>query len=195
MKNKSRFLVVLMLMTMSLFLIATTAYADKDEDDEKEYNLLGKLEHSGEKGKKIFQIRSIPPVTDTTYLKECGACHFAYQPGLLPEKSWEKIFSGLESHFGEDASLSAEKAKSLREYAIQNSAEKANSKRANKILRSIKGEPPLRASDTPYLIHEHNEFPASVLKRKSIMSIANCGACHTTADRGIYSERYIHIPK
>ncbi|HET8759905.1 MAG TPA: diguanylate cyclase [Nitrospiria bacterium] len=29
---------------------------------------------------------------DTTYVKECGACHFGCQPGLLPECSWRKLF-------------------------------------------------------------------------------------------------------
>ena len=27
----------------------------------------------------------VGPNTDATYVKECGGCHFAYQPGWLPE--------------------------------------------------------------------------------------------------------------
>ncbi len=32
----------------------------------------------------------VAPVKNALYLEECGACHFAYQPGLLPSRSWKK---------------------------------------------------------------------------------------------------------
>jgi hypothetical protein len=35
--------------------------------------------------------KEVKPVTDKTYRAECGDCHFAYQPGLLPAQSWEKL--------------------------------------------------------------------------------------------------------
>jgi len=31
----------------------------------------------------------ITAVTDKDYIDECGSCHFPYQPGLLPEGSWQ----------------------------------------------------------------------------------------------------------
>jgi len=40
------------------------------------------------------------PVNNDTYKEVCGACHFAYQPELLPSGSWEKILAGLPDHFG-----------------------------------------------------------------------------------------------
>ena len=36
---------------------------------------------------------------------ECGACHVAYPPRLLPASSWRAIMGGLAAHFGTDASL------------------------------------------------------------------------------------------
>ena len=45
------------------------------------------------------------PVNNDTFKQECGACHLAYQPGLLPSGSWEKILSNLPSHFEEEISL------------------------------------------------------------------------------------------
>ena len=45
------------------------------------------------------------PVTNQTFKQACGACHFAYQPELLPSGSWEKILAGLDDHFGEIDSL------------------------------------------------------------------------------------------
>ena len=32
----------------------------------------------------------ISPVNSPTYEEECGACHFPYQPELLPSGSWKK---------------------------------------------------------------------------------------------------------
>src|SRR5947199_243690 len=45
------------------------------------------------------------PAADPTYVKECGACHFAYSPGLLPARSWELHLSRMEKHFGESIVL------------------------------------------------------------------------------------------
>jgi hypothetical protein len=50
------------------------------------------------------------PVTHEATRQECGACHMAFQPGLLPAASWRQVMSGLAKHFGEDASLDAVKA-------------------------------------------------------------------------------------
>ncbi len=45
------------------------------------------------------------PVKDEVVSKGCGAYHMAFQPQMLPERSWEKIMNELSDHFGEDASL------------------------------------------------------------------------------------------
>ena len=41
---------------------------------------------------------------------ECGSCHLAYPPELLPASSWRRIMAGLDRHFGADASLDAASA-------------------------------------------------------------------------------------
>jgi hypothetical protein len=43
----------------------------------------------------------IDTVESELYVKECGGCHFPYQPGLLSAVSWERIMGGLGDHFGE----------------------------------------------------------------------------------------------
>ena len=43
----------------------------------------------------------VEPVTNVDYQNECGACHFAYQPGLLPARSWQALMTGLDQHFTE----------------------------------------------------------------------------------------------
>ncbi|MDH5218993.1 MAG: diheme cytochrome c, partial [Gammaproteobacteria bacterium] len=49
--------------------------------------------------------RDVAVVTDSLYKEECSACHMAYQPGLLPARSWEKMMDNLADHFGENAEL------------------------------------------------------------------------------------------
>ena len=39
--------------------------------------------------------QDVAPVNNELYVKECGYCHFAYQAGLLPSSSWNKIMSNL----------------------------------------------------------------------------------------------------
>ena len=48
-----------------------------------------------------------PAVSNPKWKNECSACHMAYPPALLPERSWRKMMLGLERHFGQDASLDA----------------------------------------------------------------------------------------
>ena len=162
-------------------------FRDHDDDD------ADKRKKGYSKSKKYS--RYIPEVKDPLYLKECGACHFAFQPQLLPSASWNQMLSQLEDHFGDNASLTSQQTEQLRHYLLSNSAETSSAKRPRKILASIRGQIPLRITEVPYIQHKHDELPRGVTKRKSIKSLSNCQACHLTADRGIYSERYIHIPR
>ena len=142
------------------------------------------------------QKSGVAEVTDKFYISECASCHFAYQPGLLPHKSWEKVMGNLSEHFGTDASLEPEDNQKILKYLVDNSAEKfRHYKRSRKINDSIASyDTPIAISKTPYFIKEHREIPSKLIKQKEVSSISNCTACHTTAQRGIYSERDINIP-
>ncbi|MFA7501347.1 MAG: cytochrome C, partial [Sulfurimonas sp.] len=63
-----------------------------------------------------YDKKGVAAATDKLYVKECGACHFAYQPGLLPSNAWQKMMSNLENHFGSDASLAKEDFDSISKY-------------------------------------------------------------------------------
>lgn len=125
-------------------------------------------------------------VNNTLYQKECGSCHFAYQPELLPKRSWEKTMVTLQDHFKTDASLDETDTQILLEYLTKNAPTNIRSLSAN--------QTPLRISDTPYFKKEHRKIPAKFISQKEVGSISNCIACHRTADKGIYSERAINIP-
>ena len=138
----------------------------------------------------------VAPVNNQLYIKECGSCHFAYQPGLLPSNSWNKIISNLENHFNSDASLTADNLVTLSKYLNDNSAEKnMQYKRSNKIVSSLaSGQIPDSISTTPYMIKKHREIRKDLITQPEVKGLFNCMACHKTADKGLYGERDIKIP-
>lgn len=167
-------------------------YRDKG-DERYEYKERRSYDRDDRRG---YSQAGVAPVKDEFYARECGSCHFAYQPGLLPERSWVKLMSNLENHFKSDASLDEEDNKKILNYLIGNSAEKfRNYKRSRKIDDSIrKDETFIAVSDTRYFKKEHRKIRRNMIEQKEVKSIANCMACHKTADRGSYEERDINIP-
>ena len=139
----------------------------------------------------------LKPVDNLTYKKICEECHFAYQPELLPSGSWETILAGLSDHFGEEIEIDQESKKIITEYLKANSAEYSSAKRAVKIMRSLRGQTPMRITDVPYIRHKHedDDIPADAFMRKSVGSMSNCIACHTTAENGVYDDDHVVIPK
>ena len=136
----------------------------------------------------------LKPVTNPAYKEHCGACHFNYQPELLPSGSWKKILVQLEDHFGQSFELDQEAQKAVLAYLEANAAERANSKRAVKIVRSVGNSTPLRITEIPYIKNKHRKVSASVLNRPSIGSLSNCTACHRRAEEGNYDDDFVVIP-
>ncbi len=138
----------------------------------------------------------MPPVTNAKWKTECSSCHMLYHPGLLPERSWNKVMAGLDKHFGENASLDEATRDEIARFLALNSADKQNNRRSSRINQSIPvNAAPLRISETRYFISKHDEVSASTFKRKSIGSAANCIACHKNAEKGDFSESQVKIPR
>ena len=62
-------------------------------------------------------------------------------------------------------------------------------------MKSIGSQTPLRITQVPYIQREHHKIQPSVFERESIGSFSNCAACHTTAEKGIYDDDAVTIPK
>lgn len=139
---------------------------------------------------------TVAPVSNPQYATECGACHMAYPPGLLPARSWQKIMSGLSDHFGENAELAPDVAKALSDYLAGNAADHATALRSERIVRTLRlDQTPLRITELPFFAQEHREIPARVSTgNPKVKSMSNCNACHTRAAAGSFSEREIRIP-
>lgn len=144
----------------------------------------------------ILLASGVKPANDKLFIKECGSCHFAFQPGLLPKRSWEKIMGNLQNHFETDASVDDKTRTTLLNYLVQNSSENAMEyKRSRRITDSIDpNKTPIRITQTPYFISKHREINTKMITQKEVGSISNCIACHTGAAGGDYSERAVKIP-
>jgi hypothetical protein len=165
--------------------IPTLLFADHEEGRNRQRERHRNSDHrSGD----------LKPVTDPAYKEHCGACHFSYQPELLPSRSWKKILVQLEDHFGQSFELDQEAQKAVLGYLEANAAELSTSKRAAKILKSVGSRTPERITEVPYIKDKHRKVSASVLNRPSIGSLSNCTACHRRAEEGNYDDDYVVIP-
>lgn len=113
----------------------------------------------------------VPPVSHAATQKECGECHMAFQPALLPAMSWNRIMDGLSDHFGDRATLPDAVAADIRTYLARNAG------RGDGRL--------LRITEQRWWLHEH-DFRVDPWRRKEVGSKANCEACHRLAGTGDY---------
>lgn len=142
--------------------------------------------------------KEVKPVTNAEYQKECGECHFAYQPGLLPQKSWQKLLTpdALHSHFGQTADLDKDTLQRISAYALDNAADKSYYKRSRKIAISTEDvDAPIRITKVHYIERKHQDIPEKMIKgNKDVKSQSYCDACHTQAAKGVFDDSTVSIP-
>lgn len=169
---------------VSQYLDKAATFGDTTETKSMEYGWLQKTQ------------LDFAPVINPQYQTECGSCHFAFQPGLLPQRSWQKIMNELENHFGDSAELEPVEHQTIVDYLITNSAENSDYLRSQHLKSSIKpDETPLRITDTLYFKRKHHDISVPIVKgNPAIGSFSNCNTCHRHADQGLYNEYDILIP-
>jgi len=127
-------------------------------------------------------------ITDQLTKTECGACHFAYPASMLPGASWRKIMSGLEDHFGEDASLEPEEIHDITEYLVSKAAD--TKPQFSKYLHGIDAQnPPVRITETEFWIGKHFAISKEYLQSGLAGLKAVCTVCHLRAEDGYYEKR------
>ena len=125
------------------------------------------------------------------YKEECGSCHIAYPAELLPPGSWQKMMTGLDDHFGESAELDDQSRLAIETYLMESS----QSVDYRRMLRNLGDQLPIRITQLPYFIHEHNEIPAKFIEgNDNVGSLSQCNACHRYAEQGDFDEDNIVIP-
>lgn len=131
----------------------------------------------------------LPQIKNVPVVKECGACHMAFQPQFLPRKSWSKIMDNLDNHFGEDASLAEAPRREIADYLLANAGDVSRSREGRKFVKSIGNGPlPLRITEVPRWVREHREVRAKAWSDPRVRSKANCQACHRGASFGLYDD-------
>jgi hypothetical protein len=148
----------------------------------------------------ILYLGSLPPTgyrvleANAAYEKECGACHLAFHPSLLPVESWRLVMAGLVDHFGEDASLGDAATRGIEAWLSANAAETWDTEAANR-FRVVDTANPTRITATPYWRRKHAGIETVVFARKSIRGKVNCLACHRDAKSGRFDDQEIDIPR
>lgn len=121
--------------------------------------------------------------------KECSACHMAYQPQLLPERSWKALMGDLSNHFGEDASLAPDVQADIEAFLVANAADAPANRRIRGLLKGLKdSDVPLRVTEMPWWKRSHGEVNPQQFTKPDIKSAANCAACHRGADKGYFAD-------
>lgn len=167
---RKRIPLLMVLLSVLTLVGGRLAWADDDDDEQ-------------ESGRPRVS-RRVPLLP--AYQQECAACHLAYPPGMLPAASWQSIMTGLPKHYGSDASLDAASVKKLTTWLTANAAPS----------RSMSNRPPQdRITQSAWFVRQHDEISASVWKRPSIKSAANCVACHAGAEQGDFNEHRVRIPR
>lgn len=177
-------IVVGVVAVLALAGLASKVAASGDEGEEhergerREERGRGRGEHEGRerRGGRAGLVPAAGPEREL-YVKECGACHVAYPPALLPGASWAKLMAGLERHFGQNAELDPEVRARLEGWLAREAGPATG------------GDAPLRISELPWFRREHREArlapaPAPGPKR----TWADCAACHGGASRWDFSE-------
>lgn len=133
---------------------------------------------------------------DPQWREECGSCHLAFHPNLLPARSWRKLMAEQDRHFGADLALDAQTRQALLAFMESHAAENSTTEAAFKINRSLKnGATPLRITETPYWIKKHKGITESDWRLPQVKSKANCAACHQDAEAGTFEDAAMRIPK
>ncbi|MFO1329654.1 MAG: cytochrome C [Rubrivivax sp.] len=118
------------------------------------------------------------------YVQECGSCHVAFAPALLPAASWQRLMAGLGRHYGSDASLDAATTASI---AAWLQAHAGSGKRTAEAPRDD------RLTQGAWFQREHREVRGR-FGSAAVKGASDCAACHTRAAEGSYREREIRLP-
>ncbi|MDR3367608.1 diheme cytochrome c [Rhodoferax sp.] len=128
--------------------------------------------------------QAMPATVEATWHTECSGCHDAYAPGLLPAASWQKVMSGLDKHFGTDASLPPPETEKIAAFLEKHASNRWGSSAA-----------PMRITESQWWRSRHDEVRRAVWERPSVKSRSNCSACHQGANQGDFDEDRVRIPK
>ncbi len=187
--SKSSF-AALLIIAMTLFFIAMVI-ADSDQYQYKEHEYGEHEEHD-----RFARSHYMNDVHYALYASECGECHMAYPPAMLPALSWQTIMRNLDDHFGDNAELETNISQPIDLFLVTHAAEENSGYYGRRWWRSTgDSRPPLRITETNYFRAQHHEIPAKLAEdNPEVGSLSRCDACHANADKGNFDEHQVQIP-
>jgi len=132
---------------------------------------------------------------NTTWNGECGGCHLAYHPNLLPARSWRRLLGDQHDHFGEDLALDRATLRGLSAFAAANAADRQATEAAWNIAHTTPPPAtPLRITDTAYWRRKHATLRAAVWSQTNVHGKSDCAACHHDAAAGTFRDGAMRVP-
>ena len=192
MKHPKPILGLLILGLLSLGSAGLVMADDDDDDDDNKHRGRGHEERDW-----MDSERSLGPIVNATYTQECGSCHMAYQPGLLPPRAWAEIMapSALKDHYGDDASLTEDLRAEISAFLGASTPDLGRQGYPQRDTGSLVGNALPRITESAGFRDEHDEIPARLVKdNPEVGSFSQCNTCHKGAAEGDYEERRIDIP-
>lgn len=133
---------------------------------------------------------------DAQYEQECGDCHLAFHPSLLPVRSWDLLMARQADHFGEDLMLDPALAGRLQDFLVRHAAELSDSEAAWRVAHDTPvASSPLRVTQTPMWVQAHAGLSDETFQAEPVRSALRCEACHEDALGGRFANRAIHLPE
>jgi hypothetical protein len=161
--------------------VATASSRDRERGRGREH--AEDDHHDGEHRRGGDHPRELGSV-DPTYVKECGACHVAYPPAMLPATAWRSILSGLDRHFGQNAELGPEVRAQLESFAVSSAGPDGHGTGSS-----------MRITEQDWFRDEHDDVPQGAVARPEIRTMANCSACHPGAESWDFDDDRVKIPR
>lgn len=131
---------------------------------------------------------------DPAYGKECGSCHFAYLPGMLPARSWHALIATADDHFGESLSLAPEVAARIGSYLEEHAADRSDYRGSALILDRLRDDATPRRITALPLMRQRHVVMRQLLPSSPVKTLTNCDACHERAAAGSFAYNEIVVP-
>ncbi|WP_417597751.1 hypothetical protein [Oceanospirillum sp.] len=131
------------------------------------------------------------------YQFECGACHIAYPPQVLPKASWQNLFANLNDHFGEAATPDQNQAEILN-YLKNYASDSNNAGQFKDFTKRLQTPAPVRITELSFWRLKHdkvlNNKTRFIIDNPDVGSSSRCNACHKDAEKGLFQKHTVNIP-
>lgn len=139
-------------------------------------------------GAVLVQPDAVTADAAQSWLTECGRCHLAYPPGLLPAKAWERHMNTLSHHYGSNASLAPAEEQAIRDFLLL-----VSSNNRQPLEGTVGADEQPRITATRWFKRRHHAVSPEQFARASVGGAGNCAACHRKVERGSFGK--VKIPR